>query len=291
MTVHLPGSASPTAMASASPRQPGNPQAPRLCSAALATWILAAAIRGEPEVVETVSRLAWKLVPLGAPSSSGRYRLVDAICNSTDDPELGLLACRESLDRALELRHRDDPFTTLAHLTLARTHLEAGRWEEASEMIDRSLVGTAEGGRSKLAVMDRFHRGLAFYLRGQLLEARGDEVRSRRDYVRSRDFFASLSVDQTVLFPLHFYALSLLRLGELDQARPLLRRLLERGWWHRDVLGPAESLGALPDPMPPKPATDLEPPAALVRFVESLEAGDAGVDGTRAPAAGLQSNP
>ncbi len=58
--------------------------------------------------------------------------------------------------------------------------------------------------------------------------------------------------------------------GRLDEAKELVKILLERGWRRPDLMRLAAEKGALPDPMPPALELDLSLPPRLRAYIDSL---------------------
>ena len=178
------------------------------------------------------------------------FGLVGAL-EGKGDLEEALRYCREAL--GVRRRLADDPTDVTSQLKLAQSLAkqanvlrQLGRLDEAERLMAEatSRWKPGEGTNREKAYV---HAWLLIR-QGQLREARGDRAGARQLWRQSLGVARPFMIrGGGGLMP---PVVALLLLGERDEARPLVEKMLARGLRRPDLLDLARQNGLLPDPLP-----------------------------------------
>src|SRR6185503_5326365 len=138
-------------------------------------------------------------------------------------------------ERAIRiLRKREEPthaILSTANLQLAQMLASRGDSGRAAALLAEAMAATEE--RLKKRPANRTERGmLAFALveSGRLAAAAGDHRTASSRFARASELLAPFAADSRVLDEARVYAEALVQLGRVDEARPIVERMLSTGW-------------------------------------------------------------
>ncbi len=132
---------------------------------------------------------------------------------------------------------RDHPSVAITVADLADLFGRQGRHEDAQRLYLRAQASAkqtqAEQPNSALAR----HRLAAIKVGlGRVYQAAGATRRATESWTRAEEMMAALTPNSELVAFLHTHTLALLYLGRIDDARPMVTKLQERGWRHPDFL-------------------------------------------------------
>ena len=144
---------------------------------------------------------------------------------------------------------------------------------------DQGLDTLSDGLRRTLELLEKspndvranYHLGLGHQYRAMVYEAMGEIEARDADLRVSRDIFERLLPDQDGIIYVHnAYAITLMMQGDIEKAKPVVERLLWKGWRRPDFFDMAEATGALPDVVPPRLELETELPPKIRAYIDSL---------------------
>ena len=144
---------------------------------------------------------------------------------------------------------------------------------------ERGLAGIEEGLRRTAELLEkspndvraRYHIGLGHQYRAQVYGEMGETAARDENLQVSREIFERLLPDHDGIIYLHnAYAMTLMMQGDIENAKPVVERLLWQGWRRQDFFDLAKTTGALPDELPPRLGLTTDLPPKIQAYIDSL---------------------
>ena len=125
---------------------------------------------------------------------------------------------------------------------------------------------------NELTVRIHYFQALALFLRADLNRLRGDREAMLLDLELCLEKLELLSSQGAkVVFVENTYAMALMLADRLDEARPHVAELLNRGWRRPDFMALAKEKGVLPDPLPPRIEIDPTLPPEIDAMLDEAK--------------------
>lgn len=105
---------------------------------------------------------------------------------------------------------------------------------------------------------------------GEILQALGRHEEAAVALGEAIAILESMAHDTSIIYAKSTLARAYMLSGRLDEARALVKILLDIGWRRGDLMRLAAEKGVLPDPMPPPLELDLSLPPRLRAYIDSL---------------------
>ncbi len=190
--------------------------------------------RWQFELVLTDGRLGW-------------------LAEDTGDRDAALTAYRRGLERGLRLVHHDpanarwERETSVLHSSIGALLLSLEQPEPARASIAAGLeISERLAARSPASPSATNDLAWDWLQLGVAEEALGHPAEARRASERAAELMAPVVAEVRELWYLDTWALALLRLGRVDEARPAVEELLAGGWDEPDFLELAARHGLVP---------------------------------------------
>jgi non-specific serine/threonine protein kinase/serine/threonine-protein kinase len=148
--------------------------------------------------------------------------------------EADLRRALDILQRSLQPQH-SRVLAAVAGLADVVARLE--RYEEAKALYERALASRRElYARDTDSRLRRADLASSLVGLGRLQESRGEAEAARRSFREAADLMAPVAGASQAVELLHVYAAALLHLGRVEEARPVVEKLLATGWRDPDFL-------------------------------------------------------
>jgi serine/threonine protein kinase len=125
-------------------------------------------------------------------------------------------------------------------------------------------------GLDPLSLRARYQVAQVEVREGEILRSLGQIEESTAILKAAIEILEPMAQESSVIFVKSTLARAYMLTGRLEQARPLVKLLLERGWRRPDWIRLVAENGLLPDPMPPPLNLDLSLPPKTQAYIDSL---------------------
>ena len=160
-----------------------------------------------------------------------------------DRAEADLRRALDILQQSLHPQH-SRVLATVAGLADVLARLE--RYEEAKALYERALASRRElYARDTDSRLRRADLASSLVGLGRLQESRGEAEAARRSWAEAAELMAPVAGASQAVELLHVYAAALLHLGRVEEARPVVEKLLATGWRDADFLSLCRGQGLI----------------------------------------------